>query len=129
MLESGPNQVLFGSELMEEEIPVFDKQVGLEAALGDVAVFREALAAFLEDSPATVAALLEAVRVGDLERAQRHAHAVKGAAGTLGARRLQAAALAVEAAIRGGDGSSMLLLADDLAEQFRCFRDQAPGML
>lgn len=116
---------------MQEEAPVFDKQVGFEAALGDVGVLREALAAFLEDAPATVAALSEAVRAGDLSQAQRHAHTIKGVAATLGARRLQGAALAVEAAIRGGapDSRTLASLAADLGAEFARFRDQAPGML
>jgi two-component system sensor histidine kinase/response regulator len=70
---------------------------------------RRMLVRFADGQSRTVADLAAAVDAGDRDAAARHAHAIAGAAGNLGADGLREAAKALEAAAR--DGSSPL---DDL---------------
>jgi len=65
---------------------------------GDTGLARELLQLFAEDAPAQLAELDEAFASEDLIRLRRAAHAVKGAAGTIGARALSAAARDLEEA-------------------------------
>jgi len=69
---------------------------------GDAALAHEVLTLFAEDSPARLAAVDTAVAEHDLSGLRRAAHAIKGAAATIGARDLAAAAANLEqAAIPG----------------------------
>ena len=57
----------------------------------------ELLTLFLEDYPATLTALEEAVRTRDAEGTRRGAHSLKGSAGNMSARGVVTAAAALEA--------------------------------
>ena len=63
---------------------------------GEPDVLVEVLGLFLEDAPARLDAMTAAVAAGDGPALQRAAHALKGAAGTIGARSLQAACRELE---------------------------------
>ena len=64
---------------------------------------RRMLVRFADGQAGTVAALRAAVDAGDGDLAARHAHALAGAAGNLGADALREAAKALERAARGGE--------------------------
>lgn len=56
---------------------------------GQPDIVREVLTVFLADAPARLAAIDQAIGAGDAQAVQRAAHALKGAAGSIGAMALQ----------------------------------------
>ena len=81
---------------------VWDRDVLLERLLGDEEMLEEIITGFLEDAPAQLSALSEALATGDAASAEMSAHAIKGAAAGIGAERVRSAAFAVENAVRNG---------------------------
>lgn len=75
----------------------------IDAALGRMAgnftLLKQLLASFLHDHQQTIGSLEEALANQDLQLAQSIAHTVKGAAGTIGASKVQEQALMIETAI------------------------------
>jgi two-component system sensor histidine kinase/response regulator len=83
------------------------ERLGLEFA-----TFRRMLIRFADGQGAMLDALRAAVAAGDSSAAAKHAHAIAGAAGNLGAETLRAAAKALERAGREGRTDFAHLLAD-----------------
>jgi signal transduction histidine kinase/DNA-binding response OmpR family regulator/ABC-type phosphate/phosphonate transport system substrate-binding protein len=77
-----------------------DTAAGLVNVNGRVATYRKLLAMFIEHHGDDVALIRAALGEGRIEEARRLAHSLKGAAGTLGAKALNAAALTLEIAIK-----------------------------
>ena len=95
----GDNDTRFVEYLREQA--GFDIEAGLRSVRGRIASYRR-LARLFADSHASDVAQFKARLVGhDTEGARRLAHTLKGAAGTLGATTLQAAAQHLETLIRG----------------------------
>ena len=80
----------------------------LELDDGNIGLFLEMFELFKEDTAARIQSLDGLLQRGDLEELADVAHAIKGAAGTMGASRLRAAAATVEAAGRHGGPSAAL---------------------
>jgi signal transduction histidine kinase/CheY-like chemotaxis protein len=74
----------------------FDGAGLMERVAGDASLAREVITAFLEDHPARLQTLDAALRAGDQSQVRRSAHAIKGAAATVGGRSLSALARVVE---------------------------------
>jgi len=74
---------------------------------GDAALAQEVLVLFAEDSAARLAAVDAAVAMNDVASLRRVAHAIKGAAATIGARDLAAAAVSLEQAAASGDSPGL----------------------
>lgn len=70
---------------------------------GDEATLRDILDTFAAEAPKLLARLRQGLAAGDAAGASQAAHALKGAAGDVGARGLQDLARALETALRGGD--------------------------
>jgi len=68
----------------------------------ELSTTREVIALFQADAPARVEAIAAAVAAGDAEALSQAAHALKGAAGNIGALALQQAAARLEADARAG---------------------------
>lgn len=83
-------------------LPVLDSEAGVERLMGNRALYVRVLARFRSDYRDAPAALRRALAAHDTALAQRLAHTLKGAAGMIEAPALQAAALALEDALRGG---------------------------
>jgi PAS domain S-box-containing protein len=79
-----------------------DLTAGLRATRGRVDAYVRLLGSFVASE--VPAELKQALVAGDVKTAHRHAHTLKGLAATLGITRLQAAALALEGALRDGGG-------------------------
>lgn len=77
-------------------------------ALGDPAFLDELLALFVEDLDSRLPRLREAVAAGDLVTIGSDAHALKGAAGNIGARRVADAATALEQQARAQDPAALV---------------------
>ena len=92
------------------------------AVVGDVCVavglagYRSVLASFLGDESGSQAALLAALLGSDRTALPARAHAVKGAAASLGLRSVQAAALRLEADGAGLSAAACASAATDLSE-------------
>ena len=80
----------------DDETQIFNEAELLERLMGDEELVKTVVAAFLEDAPRQIAGLKQALAEGDLTRAHRQAHTLKGAAANLGAGRLRQAALEME---------------------------------
>jgi len=80
------------------QIAGLDVQAGLATAGGHLALYRKLLRTFHDTQTGFAADFAEAVAAGDATTMTRLAHSLRGAAGTLGARPLAAAAGALEQA-------------------------------
>ncbi|MFX1681201.1 response regulator [Mitsuaria sp. CC2] len=80
------------------QIAGLDVQTGLATAGGHLALYRKLLRTFHDTQSGFAADFAEAVAAGDAVTMTRLAHSLRGAAGTLGARPLSAAAGALEQA-------------------------------
>ena len=89
---------------------------------GDTGLFTEIVRMFLEDCPARLSALEEAVQARDPERIRTSAHTLKGVAGSLSAKGLCDAARAIEER-----GARMQL--DGIEEQWRSVSVEAAEVM
>jgi PAS domain S-box-containing protein len=101
---------------------VFDEGSLLKRLMGNKALAKRILDGFLQDIPAQLVNLHRCLEEGDAPTARRLAHTVKGAAATVSAGALRAAALETEQAVKAGnlDNIAELLLAMD--QQFEHFK-------
>ena len=87
---------------------------------GDRALLREMVALFIEDYPKRVVEITDALLRNDAEALEFAAHAVKGAAMTLCARRVGDTALSLEQMARASElhsaGDALAALEDELAQ-------------
>jgi len=96
--------------------PVVDVEAGVARLMGNRHIYLRALARFRVDYLDAGTAIRTALEAGDTALAQRLAHTLKGAAGMIEASALQAAALALEEALRRGySGLDPLLACVDRA--------------
>ncbi len=79
---------------------VFDKEALLDRLLGDEALARQIVEAFVADMPGQLMNLRDAVEAGDVTAIRSVAHGVKGAFGNLGAKNAQQLAAQLESAGR-----------------------------
>ena len=84
------------------EIAGIDTNVGLKRVGGKRERYESLLRKFAERQAGTAEAIRAALSVGDKSTAEREAHSLKGAAGTLGATALAEHAAKVETAINAG---------------------------
>ena len=118
--------------LMEEEaavwkclatLPGFDLSHGLAIVRGNRATYRYLLTLFIDRHGHEVEYLRERLQAADLMEVQYRAHALKGSAGNLGALQLQAAAGALQTAIRQGAEQ------DDIDHHFQVLATALPPLL
>ena len=81
--------------------------------MNDEELARAIIETFLEDLPAQIKQLKEAVTTGEAQSVERQAHKIKGASANLGGEALRALASAIEQAGKAGD---MALIASRMAE-------------
>jgi HPt (histidine-containing phosphotransfer) domain-containing protein len=86
------------------EIPGIDAALGLKRTGGNADRYRALLRKLAATQAGTAGSIRRALATGDGATAERLAHSLKGAAGTLGAAGLAEAAARAEQAIRTGDG-------------------------
>lgn len=104
---------------MFAEVPGLDVADGMRRLAGNAALYRKLLVQFEAEQRGAAARIAASIKEGDPTTAARHAHTLKGVAGNLGAKRVQASAAALEAALGGKaspPGSTEPLLAA-LAEE------------
>jgi HPt (histidine-containing phosphotransfer) domain-containing protein len=87
----------------------------LEVSAG-TALFEDLTATFRKDAPPRIAEMRVAIGVGDATGLRALAHRLRGGAGTLGAKGVVAAALAIESAAETRTSGELTALVDQLAQ-------------
>lgn len=95
---------------------------------GEPDIVVEVLTLFLEDAPARVAAVVAAQASGDARGLERAAHGLKGAAGNIGALRLQALCHRLEDLGRLGVAADPTVVLS-LHEEFETLRQEITRLL
>lgn len=98
-------------------IPELDMAAGLRLVRGKLASYRRLLQLFADAHGDDAQRLGELIGQGDLVTAEKIAHALKGAAGTVGATTIQALAGELDLALRRGDGEAAQTALSALAER------------
>lgn len=107
-----------------------DVAAGIARVMGDSALYARVLARFHDDYRDGAATLRAAIASGDLRLANRIAHTLRGAAGTIGAHVLQRQAGALELALRetgGGHDAAVGALASSLSEVLQAIERRQAG--
>lgn len=100
--------------MTQAEPPVLDREGTLERLKGDKDFLHALFTVFLDDLPAKLATLEDAVEQRSMDDMLRTAHSIKGAAATIGAMAARKAALDVEMAARKGEMDKALDLVPQL---------------
>lgn len=98
---------------------ILNRAEGLARVEGDAELYREILELFREDTPLQMQTLEQALQGGDLPVVERQAHALKGAAASIGASAVREAALGIECAARHLDLAAARTLYDTLQCEFK----------
>ncbi len=85
---------------------------------GEPDVLIEVSKLFLEEVPPRIARLRNAWHAGNIQEVQRAAHSLKGSAGNIGARQLQAVSSELDEKARSGDLAALPALVDALGAEF-----------
>ena len=99
------------------DFPGLDTVRGLVALRGDLPAYVGLLRQFAANHDDDVRQLRDALAMDQTDVARQRTHALKGVAGTLGARGIQVAVLALEQAIRANDEASLPGLLDRLRKE------------
>jgi len=118
-------------------VPDLDADAGLLSVSGDAALYARLLDQLVRQEQERAPAFEQLAGRGEVEKLREAAHALKGVAGALGARRVQTAAAAVDAAARQGAppqelgaaagelGAAVAALADGLRPALAAAREAA----
>ncbi len=104
------------------ETAVFDRAGFVDRLMGDETLATQILQRYVEDIPGQIALLKEHLAAGNEDGAIYQAHTIKGAAASVGAPQLQAAASDVEQTSRQSDLRRASRLCRTLEERFEEFR-------
>lgn len=96
---------------------------------GQPDVVREVLSVFLDDGPTRLRAIDDTIKSRDAQAIQRAAHALKGAAGSIGATALQARCRELEDAARTAALDGAADLSRRIHEEFERARQEIQGIL
>jgi polar amino acid transport system substrate-binding protein len=102
------------SFVLPDDLPGIDIPMGLKRTGGDTTLLHKILMNFLRDHHGDAQAILYALQTKDIFLAQRIAHTLKGVSGTIGAKAVQSAAIALDAALRNQATATYRRLLDNL---------------
>jgi PAS domain S-box-containing protein len=86
--------------------------------MGDAAFYVEIIDLFLQDAPEQLAAIRQGFEAGDADAVRLAAHALKSAAGNLGAQSVMQSANELETLARGGSLDGAAVLVEQLEQRF-----------
>ena len=86
--------------------------------MDDEELARSVVKGFLEDIPKQIATLKGCLATGDVPRAERQAHSIKGASSNVGGAALRAVAFEMEKAGKDGDLAAVAARLPELEAQF-----------
>lgn len=92
---------------VSNQLAILDQALALERVGGDEELLQEMAQLFLEECPAQLDAVREAVQSRDAKALERSAHSLKGSVGNFGAALAHHAALTLEMAARKGELESV----------------------
>lgn len=92
----------------------FDREAGLACVDGDEVLYESVLVVFLQQLKDDFARLPEALRGHRSEAVARQVHSLKGSAGSVGAKRLEASAAAIDRRLKSGEGEIDEALIEEL---------------
>lgn len=92
----------------------FDREAGLACMEGDESLYDAVVAVFYQQLTGEFAGLPMALRERHSEAVSRQVHTLKGSAGSVGAKRLEAAASAVDRELKSGVSEVSTSLIDEL---------------
>ena len=95
-----PPAAIADREVAVEFLDGIDLVDGLKRVAGNRPLYRNLLLKFRQSQAGAAPEIRQALAAGDRQRAERIAHTIKGIAGSIGAKELQAAAAAVEQGLR-----------------------------
>jgi HPt (histidine-containing phosphotransfer) domain-containing protein len=96
-----PDQALPAEDELPESLPGFDLHAGLARLMGNKRLYRKLLLDFGANYGGVAAEIRQALAAGDFEQAHSLVHNIKGLAGNLEAKDLQAAAVKIEKLVKG----------------------------
>jgi HPt (histidine-containing phosphotransfer) domain-containing protein len=94
------------ASLLASTVPL-DTAAGMERLMGDRRIYLQILKRFRHDYASAVQDALIQLEGGDVERARRTIHTLKGAAGLIGGQEVYALSQEAEAAIGRGEGAAL----------------------
>jgi two-component system sensor histidine kinase/response regulator len=100
--------------VLPDDLPGIDIPMGLKRTGGDAVLLHKILMNFLRDHHDDAQAILRALQAQDTALAQRITHTLKGVSGSIGAKSLQPAAIALDAALRSRATATYRRLIDNL---------------
>ncbi|MFH1845398.1 MAG: Hpt domain-containing protein [bacterium] len=103
---------------------VFDREDLLERLMGDEELASDIMNLTLENVPTQLAELKDAIKQGDLDSIRSLSHNLKGGAGNVGAKAMQAVAFDMEQAGKADDIARAEALMPKLEETFNLLRDE-----
>ena len=112
------------------ELPGIDAEIGLRRIGGNVASYRRLLLKFHSSQAGTdvVDDIKQALKIGDVDSAERLAHTVKGVSGNIGAQDLHLAATDLDDALKAGDLSNIDSLLDRFGDALQQVRDSITAL-
>ena len=116
MREPAPVRRTQQSTVLPDDLPGIDIPMGLKRTGGDATLLHKILMNFLRDHQDDAQAILRALQSKDIFLAQRIAHTLKGVSGAIGAKTVQSAAIALDAALRNQATATYRRLLDNLDE-------------
>lgn len=124
---SEPNETDDTGSLSSSERKTFDKTALFEIMAGDEELVREALLAYLDDTPKIIQAISDGVANMDPEAVERGAHSLKGASASIGALMLQHLALQIEISCERRDRERVATLVTKIESEFEKLKEALAG--
>ena len=106
---------------------VFNRQDFLQRVDGDEELLGVLLEIFLEHTPQQLQEIRQALETGDAVQLEGQAHSLKGAAASISAETLTAAALELELAGKNRELERARALSEDLAQEFERLKEVLGG--
>ncbi len=100
------------------DMTIFDREAFLKKLDGDLELYHELLNDFIECADEYLAEIDEGAREGDFEKIRIAAHSLKGSAGSIEAKKTQAAAYELEKAAKAGDKQEITATRENLVHEF-----------
>ncbi|NCC97538.1 MAG: response regulator, partial [Synergistales bacterium] len=114
---------------IEVEESNWDKSFLMDLLDGDGDVVDEVIRGFLSETPKKVSSISESLASGDRRSVALYSHAVKGSSNTVGATDLASIAFSMEKSAEDGNLEDLLVLKDQLLQEFERLKVAMEGAI
>ena len=114
---------------MQVEESNWDRSFLMDLLDGDVDVVDEVIRGFLSETPKKISSISEGLASGDWRSVALYSHAVKGSSNTIGATDLASIAFSMEKSAEHGDLKALLVLKDQLLQEFERLKVAMEGAI